>query len=154
MKNRVRAQIEMYEPGEGWTPFRTLPLDDEQQIILGDWLAEDFTRRLSAQAQPKDIALMTGVELWSLPDDKLRAILEGEWRCVAYFALFTLIPELYTAIEVRFGEQFSTGIVADVLTYKGHDGEAFRRFSRRERTDFLDRLNQALATAKTAQTKH
>ena len=140
MNTHVRAHIELYEPGEGWTHFRTLPLDDAQRLVLV------LTRRLSAQAQPKDIALMTGAELWSMQDDKLRVILEGEWCCVAYFALNALITELYTAIEVRFDEQFSISVVAHVLTYKGHDGEAFRHLPRRGRIDFLDRLSRALTT--------
>ncbi len=58
MNTHVRAHIELYEPGEGGTHFRTLPLDDAQRLVLGDWLSEDLTRRLSAQAQLKDIALM------------------------------------------------------------------------------------------------
>ena len=153
MNPRVRATIEMYEPGEGWTPFRTLPLDDEQQLVVGEWLAEDFTKRLSAQAQPKNIALMTGAELWAMPDDELRTVLEGEWRCVAYFALLALVPELYTAIEARFGEPFVTELTAAVLTYKGHDGEAYCQLSRLDRADFIDRLNQD-RIAKAAQTQH
>ncbi len=129
-----QLRIDVYAAGD--TDFvRSLHLDPEQCEVVTAWIKADLDR-LVAPAEPHEVAMLDGEELWRLPDAELEELLRGSWATVIYNKLLLGVPMIDLMLEARFGEELVVDVSARVLDAQGLDGNIYRTLSRRERSEF------------------
>ncbi len=129
-----QLRIDVYAAGD--TDFvRSLHLDPEQCEVVTAWIKADLDR-LVAPAEPYEVAMLDGEELWRLPDAELEELLRGSWATMIYSKLSLSVPMIDLMLEARFGEDLVVDVSARALDQQGLDGNAYRHLSRKERLEF------------------
>ena len=129
-----QLRIDVYAAG-GTDFVRTLCLTAEQCEAVVAWIKADLDR-LTAPAEPYEVANLDGEQLWLLPDAELETLLQSSWGAVIYNRLCISVTMIDLMLEARFGEELMVDVSARVLDQQGFDGGAYRNLSRRERIEF------------------
>ncbi len=132
-----QLRIDIYAVGD--TDFvRSLHLNPEQCEMVTAWIKADLDR-LAAPAEPHEVAILDGEELWHLPDAELEGLLRSSWATVIYSKLCLSVSMIDYMLEARFDEHLVVDVSARVLDAQGLDGDVYRELSRKERVEFQAR---------------
>ncbi len=132
-----QLRIDVYA-ADGTDFVRSLRLTPAQCEIVAAWIKADLDR-LTAPAEPFEVASLDGEELWLLPDAELETLLQSSWGAVIYSKLCLGVTMIDYMLEARFGEELVVDVSARVLDQQGLDGNVYRDLSRKERLEFQAR---------------
>ncbi len=129
-----QLKIDVYA-ADGTDFVRSLRLTAEQCEHVTAWIKADLDR-LTAPAEPFELANLDGEDLWHLPDAELWELLQGSWATVVFNKLCVSIAFAGLMVEARFGEDLMIDVGARMLDQRGLDGNAYRTLPRKERSEF------------------
>lgn len=134
----ARLVVETRQPDGTWAPAATLSLADEhRRETVAGWVTTDLTGAPDPGYLPR-----CDRDLWFLPDDALRGLLDGERGEQVGVQLARFLPDFDDAIAQRFGGAVLSEFYARRVGTLGHDADTFRNLPPVEQADFIIRLGQ------------
>ena len=142
-ETEFRLVVETRQEDGSWVPTETLPLTDWRKKVVADWITADKTGTVpSANAVLAGDFPHSDQDLWFLPDDVLRNLLDGERGEQVGMKLVSLLPDFDEAVAQRFGKATLFEFYARRLGSLGHDADIFRNLPPAEQAEYIARFVQ------------